>query len=218
MPTLEARISSSADDAEERASGSLNFTSSDLELVNDGTTGDQTVGLRFSGLDIPQGAVITNAYLQFQGDETDTVATSLQIHGEDTDNALAFARSKFNVSSRQPTSATVAWTTDGWTTISEAGAQQQTEDISAIIQEIVNQPGWTPNNSIALLITESGERTAESFNGVAPPPPLLPIEHLPPGAVNDPVTFNAPADSNTNPDQILENSAAGTTAGALLPR
>jgi len=197
MPTLEARISSSADDAEERASGSMKFTSSDLELVDDGTKRpDQTIGLRFNGLDIPQGAIITSAYVQFQVDETDTGTTTLQIHGHDTDNALAFTSTNSDVSSRQSTNATVAWSTDGWTTIGEAGAKQQTEDISAIIQEIVNQPGWTPNNSMALIITGSGERTAESFNGVAPPPPLLPIEHLPPGAVNDPVTFNAPADSN----------------------
>ena len=226
MPTLEAGISSSADDAEERASGSMKLTSSDLELVDDGTKRpDQTVGLRFNDLNIPQGAVITRAYLQFQVDETDTGAVTLQIHGEDADNALAFTRSKFNVSSRQTTDATVTWSPPAWTTVGEAGPDQQTtdiSDISSIIQEIVNRPGWTANNSIALLITGSGERTAESFNGVAPPPPLLPIEHLPPGAVNDPVTFNAPADSNTNPDQIfdqiLENSAAGTTAGALLPR
>ncbi len=219
MPTLEARISSSADDAEERASGSVKFTSSDLELVDDNPSRpDQTIGLRFNGLDIPQGAVITNAYVQFQVDEVDTGAATLQIHGEDTDNALEFSRSKFNVSSRQATTATVAWSPPEWLTVGAAGADQQSADISSIIQEIVSRAGWTANNSIALIITGSGARAAEAFDGNASAAPLLPIEHLPPGAVNDPVTFNAPADSNTNPDQILENSAAGTTAGALLPR
>ena len=49
--------------------------SRDLELVNDG--GDQTVGMRFAGLNVPQGATIVSAYVQFRADETDTEVTSL---------------------------------------------------------------------------------------------------------------------------------------------
>ena len=89
---MEYRISASTDDVEERASGSVKFTSSDLELVDDNPTRPgQTIGLRFNGLDIPQGAIITSAYIQFQVDEVDTGAATLQIHGEDTDNAEGYA-------------------------------------------------------------------------------------------------------------------------------
>ena len=68
----------------------------------------------------------------------------------------------------------------------------------------MNRPGWTANNSIALLITGSGERTAESFDGVAAAAPLLHIEYLLP-TVSDPVAFDVPADADPNPDQIFEN-------------
>ena len=51
--TAVASIAASADDAEESAAGVVNLTSTDLELVNDGALGNQTVGLRFSGLAIP---------------------------------------------------------------------------------------------------------------------------------------------------------------------
>ncbi len=44
--TVESRVSASSDDAEERSSGSVNLTSSDLELVDDGSR-RQTVGMRF---------------------------------------------------------------------------------------------------------------------------------------------------------------------------
>jgi hypothetical protein len=44
------------------------LTSSDLELVYDG--GDQTVGMRFTGVAIPQGTSISDAHVQFQVDET----------------------------------------------------------------------------------------------------------------------------------------------------
>ena len=164
MPTLEARISSSADDAEERASGSMKFTSSDLELVDDNPSKpDQTIGLRFNGLDIPQGAIITSAYLQFQVDEVSAGGATLQIQGEDADNAAAFANTANDVSSRQATTATVTWSPNEWLTVGAAGADQQSADISSIIQEIVSRAGWTANNSIALIITGSGARTAEAL-------------------------------------------------------
>ena len=68
MPTIEVRIATGTDDVEERASGTLDMTSSDLELAVDGSK-VQTVGLRFLDIDIPQGAVITSAYIQFRTDE-----------------------------------------------------------------------------------------------------------------------------------------------------
>ena len=72
--TIEIPVSTGSDDAEERGSGlSMLLTSKDIELVEDGTT-QQTVGLRFNGFTIPNGATITNAYVQFQADETDSGA------------------------------------------------------------------------------------------------------------------------------------------------
>ncbi|MEI2302524.1 hypothetical protein MKZ91_31295, partial [Ensifer sp. MJa1] len=71
-PTIfETRVVASADDAEERSSGSMSLNSSDLELTVDDGVG-QTVGIRFIGIDIPKGAIITNAYIQFTVDEVST--------------------------------------------------------------------------------------------------------------------------------------------------
>ena len=52
-----------SDDAEEAASGGMSLTSSDLELVYDGS--NQKVGMRFTSVAVPRGATITRAYLQF---------------------------------------------------------------------------------------------------------------------------------------------------------
>jgi hypothetical protein len=58
--TVRVQVSSSSDDAEEQASGLIwNLASSDLELVYDSS--DQTVGMRFNGVNIPPGANITSA-------------------------------------------------------------------------------------------------------------------------------------------------------------
>jgi hypothetical protein len=61
--------------------------------------------------------------------------------------------------------------------VGEAGSDQQTSDISSIIQEIVDRPGWSGGNSLAIIITGVGRRTAESFNGDADAAPVLHVEY-----------------------------------------
>jgi hypothetical protein len=216
-PTVvEVRIAASTDDAEERSSGSVSLTSSDIELVDDDTSAGQTVGLRFAGLDIPQGAVITNAYIQFQVDETDTRATALLIRGEDTDNAATFSAASFGVSSRTTTASSVAWAPPAWTTVGEAGLDQRTPDLSAIVQEIVDRSGWLPSNALALVVTGSGERTAEAYDSAPAGAPLLHVEYLDAGSVIN----QAPSDITLDNAAIAENSALGAvvgTAGATDP-
>jgi hypothetical protein len=172
----EVRVSASSDDAEERDTGNVNRSSSDLEFVFD-RGGNQTVGIRFNGLEIPREAEILNAYVQFQVDETNSVPTSLTIQGEDSDNAGTFLSSSGNISARPQTTAAVSWTPVAWTTVGEAGTDQRTPDVASVIQEIVNRPGWSSANSLVIIITGTGERTAESFNGNPNAAPLLHVEY-----------------------------------------
>ena len=212
MTIFEKRVVSGLDDVEQRvASGAMSFTSGDLNLANDGTK-VQTVGIRFTGIDIPQGAIITSAYLQFQVDETGSGATSLLVRGEDADDAAAFANVAFNVSSRTKTDAAASWSPAAWTTVGEAGLAQRTPDLTAIVQEIVSRGGWSALNDMAFIITGTGTRTAESFEGGAAKAPLLHIEYTMPTG-NDPVIFNVPADADPTGDQIAQNAAAGTLVG-----
>ena len=212
--TFEARVAASGDDVEERASGSINFTSADLELVDDPPSrNDQTVGIRFTGVSIPQGAIITAAYIQFQTDEVSTGPSILTISGEDVDNAAAFLDINGNVSSRTLTSANVQWSPAAWTSAGQAGLDQRTADLSAIVQEIVGRSGWTADNAMVFTITGTGTRTAEAYDGVAAAAPLLHIEYLPPGSASDPVVFDQPADADPTINQIAEAAAAGALVG-----
>ena len=173
--TTEVRVSASSDDAEERASGGMSLTSSDLELVYDGS--DQAVGMRFTGLGVPQGATIVNAYIQFQVDEINSVATSLTIQGEDIDNALTFTSATWNISSRPITGAAIGWSPVAWITKGEVGTDQRTPNMASIIQEIVNRPGWSSGNALVVIITGTGERVAESYDGIPAAAPLLHVEY-----------------------------------------
>ena len=170
--TVEIRVTASSDDAEETDStGSMNLTSRDLDL------GRKMIGIAFNGVNIPQGATINNAYIQFKADEISSVATTLTIGGEDIDNALTFTSTSGNISSRARTTASVPWSPVAWTTVGEAGPGQQTPNITTVIQEIVDLPGWTSGNSLVIIITGTGKREAEAYNGDQAGAPLLHVEY-----------------------------------------
>jgi hypothetical protein len=52
---------------------------------------------------------------------------------------------------------------------------QRTPDLSAVVQEIVGQPGWASGNAIAIMIAGTGTRTARAFNAAGAP--VLHIEY-----------------------------------------
>ncbi|KKM70339.1 hypothetical protein LCGC14_1441740, partial [marine sediment metagenome] len=203
--TIEIRIETDNDDAEERSSGSMYLSSSDLELVYD--SGNQKVGMRFNGATIPQSAAITNAYIQFQADETHSGTTSLTIQGQDIGNAPAFSSSSGNISSRTWTATSVSWEPVPWTT-GQAGFNQQTPDIAAVIQEIVSRSDWSSGNSLVIIITGTGERVAESYEGGSSRAPLLHVEY----SMSDP--NNAPTGIILSNDTVDEN-AVGAQIGQL---
>jgi hypothetical protein len=178
---LESRVSGSTDDAEEVvASGVMDLKSSDLEMTQE-SAGTQTVGLRFNNLTIPQGATITNAYIQFTVDEVNTALdTSLTIQGQAAVNASTFTTTVNDISSstlRPKTSASVFWTPAAWPTVGAAGIDQRTPDIKTVIEEIVHLSGWASGNSLAVIITGTGKRVAIAYNGVAASAPLLHVEY-----------------------------------------
>ena len=195
---VDVQVATSSDDAEERSTGGIRLTSSDLELIQDKSV-QQVVGLRFTGVNIPPGASIQNAYIQFQADEVSSDPTSLTIFGEAVDNATTFTSTNGNITSRPTTSASVAWSPMPWTTVGQAGPDEQTSDIAAVIQEIVNRPGWSSSNALAIIITGTGGRVAEAFDGVPSAAARLHVEYLP---ANLAPTTSGIADLNVNTDAI----------------
>src|SRR5690606_38863613 len=107
------------DDAEERISdGDMYRDSTDLELgFDDFVGGLQIVGMRFRSLNIPQGAIINSAYLQFTADQTDSGTTNLIIYGENVDSANQFSNGRRNISNRPKTTASVSWSPAVWNSV-----------------------------------------------------------------------------------------------------
>ena len=210
-PILEKRVAAAGDDIEEGPKGGIASDTGDLELGTNGSSA-QKVGIRFADLGIPKGAQITAAYIQFTADEAGSGSASLLIRGQASDSAAPYTNVRYDVSSRPVTSASVDWSPAAWT-VGASAAAQRTADISAIVQEIVNRPGWVASNAMAFVVTGSGTRTAESFEGGTAKAPLLHIEYLIPGGGGGPVAFDAVPDSNPATNQIAELAASGAATG-----
>jgi hypothetical protein len=190
--TVEVRIAAASDDAEESvASGAVSVSSSDLELVADGSD-LQIVGLRFPGVTIPAGAVISQAWVQFQTDEVSTGAASLAIRGVTTPQAPSFAATANNVSARPRTVASVAWAPPAWNGVGEQAAAQRTPDLAAVVQELVGASSWASGDAIVLVVTGSGRRTAEAEDGLPAAAPLLHVEYALPANLPPSLTLAAP--------------------------
>jgi hypothetical protein len=191
---IDRAVAAGTDDAEEHtASGFMNLTSTDLELVNDGTT-NQRVGMRFVSLPIPRNATITRAYVQFAVDETvGSTGLSFTIKGFAQDNTTTFTTAANNISSRPVTTATVTgWAPPLWTTVGAAGVDQQTPELKTIVQEIVNRPGWVSGNALGIVVTgPDGVRTAGAFDNGTGSQPVLHVQFTTP---NTAPTVSAGAD------------------------
>lgn len=173
--TLEVRVSSDTDDAEERSNGSMYLDSSDLELINDDN--DQTVGIRFQNISVPKNATITKAYIQFKVDETGNANGELEIAGQAHNNPPNFSSTEGDITNRTPTSGSVSWMLDGDNRWTSEDALKNTPELKSIVQEIVNRAGWISGQSMVFMISGSGKRVADSHDGSSSGAPLLHIEY-----------------------------------------
>jgi hypothetical protein len=163
------------DDVEERLStGDMYTDSSDLEIGYDGSK-EQLVGLRFTDINVPNGANVTRAYLEFVADEIDTALTNANIYAVAEDNVSAFTSIDYNLSSRVLMQASVNWDVPPWLT---EGETYRSPDLSEVVQSIIDRSGWIPGNAMAFVISGSGERTAESFEGSPSQATLLHVEYI----------------------------------------
>ena len=186
--TITKTIAVGTDDAEEEGPTGINLglggmllNSPDIELVSDFQApahGVQKIGLRFTGITIPQGATITGAYLTFRAliadaPMTNSDTTNLTVKGQKISNAPTFTSTINNISSRALTTASTSWVPSSWTT----GVNYNSPSIVSVIQEIVNQGTWESGNAMAIIISGTGHRASPSFEADAINAPKLVITY-----------------------------------------
>ncbi len=141
-----------------------------------------TSGFAFRDLDIPAGATIQDAYIQFTSivrsagsgpagsyDPSDGQDVTLTIAVEDSldpapipkrDDGPPFAN---NLSGRPlVTDATVDWDVPDWPDRSEAGEAQRTPDLSTLLQKLVDDDGWTQGDSDVMFIISNSDDSPQT--------------------------------------------------------
>ena len=101
---------------------------------------------RFSNVTVPQGGIITSAYIQFfvfSGNKSPDVT----IYGNDIDNAVA-PTSAAEYASLVKTTANVAWAISNPSNY----VSYDSPEIKTIVQEIVNRASWDSGNAMQFLI------------------------------------------------------------------
>lgn len=182
--SVDLRVANGADDVEEclvtgphcAAPGSVYVDSRDLEMVDDVPyAGMQIVGIRFPQVGIPRGATITDAYIEFQSDTDESVATNLTFHGDASDDGQVFSAALGDVSTRARTTASVDWVPLTWTD----NTKYQSPSLVPILQELVERCGWTEDSAVVFIVTGSGTRVADAYEGEPGVASLLHVEFGP---------------------------------------
>jgi phosphoribosylformylglycinamidine (FGAM) synthase PurS component len=108
--------------------------------------------LRFTTIDIPQGSTIASAKIQmkYSGFQSNSVGETIKISAEDVDDATAPTNTSAVINATL-TTANSTWTIPSMTT----NTYYDSQDITGVIQEIVDRAGWTANNDINIILHDA---------------------------------------------------------------
>jgi hypothetical protein len=154
--------------------GALDGGSSDLELPYESAGDYQLVGLRFLNVDVPNHAIIKSAWVQFTADNEKLTGgpVNLAIWGQLEPNPGPFTGTGV-ISSAPKTSVHVKWSNlPDWTS-GGRGPDQQTPDISALIEELVNQDHWAMGNAMVLMIGDDPDDPSNANRSVVSSPTTI---------------------------------------------
>lgn len=165
MPTLNILIATGADDGQYRSGGTF-FNNNNITTVIGNSGAAMRCFFRFQNVTIPAGATITAASIRFIATANQSSTTCSLVARGELDTNPAAVSSGADGNARTKTSASVSWNEPAWTT----GNSYSTPDIATIIQEIIDQGGWSSGNAMQLFVednasTSTAFRSPRSYDG-----------------------------------------------------
>ena len=106
-------------------------------------------GFRFAEVPVEPGARIISAWLSLRYKYHSGLPVNLHLYGEAADASLPFTDTYTLVHERSRTAASVAWPIS---TAPASGTWFDSPDITQLVQEIVNRPGWALYNPLSILV------------------------------------------------------------------
>ncbi len=171
------------DDIEEKSDGEIDVTG-DLDL------GEKLTGIRFPIVSIPPGSIIDSAFVLFtsQKAEQDGMA-SCRIRAEKSINARPLSTNQNELTARTLSDQSITWNLPVWCEVNERSLLQRTPDLQPLLNELVNQSGWTDSSRVHLLfetIGSASKRSAYSIDQVQEFGPHLMVYYRSDFSVPDP--------------------------------
>lgn len=154
------QVSSQKNNAEEPSNG-YQATGSELTFRS---SSNQYIGVRFNNIAMPQGATISNAYLEFTAYQTSSSDyASFNISGVNQDDPSSFRNYTRYMQRDKPKTGAVAWTNiPRW----YRNSTYQSPPVTSIVQSLVNRSGWSSGNDMMFIFSNFvGVRGAYTYNG-----------------------------------------------------
>ena len=169
--TLDIPIASGADDVQELSFGKVILADPTLEFSQTG----ELVALRFNGVDVPQGAGITKAYLTVTAARASAEAGTFAVRAENADTAEPIAQTDGAVRALTMGYATASWETEAWT----QGERIESDDLSYVVAEVVAREGWKFGGGLRLVVSglSGALKTAAAYELTGSQPATLHIEY-----------------------------------------
>ena len=141
MPTIEVSVAAGADDAQ-AIQGCAWFSNSLTYLQFDASDQDLEIFLRFAGVNVPQGATITVAYLRYITLDNFGDGGDISIKGLDEDDVGDFPNCATAEGYGLTTNAFTGWNPGVEVTLTA----YNTPSLVDIVQEIVDRPGYAEDH------------------------------------------------------------------------
>jgi len=143
-------------------------------------------GVRFTNITIPPGATIESAEVQLYSDTTygSSGTVAVRLYGQAADSPGTFSTyadfaARSNTTAYSDWSISTNWTTTEWVS---------TPSLAAVIQEIIDRPGWTSGNALVIFFRNNGTadstgRAANDYNWSTSLAPKLVITYSEPASI-----------------------------------
>ena len=165
--TVTSQIASSAADAEEIISnGNLLLSDTALQVFND-VQEEQVIGVHFKNLNIPKGAIIDSTSVQLVPSNQSPDLLSINVYAEASDNPQIWTASSNDITNRIKTNNVVQLSSFDWNFVPVGpGVVMQSYDLSSLVQEVVNRPGYLSTDAVNLIIfrQSGGNQAAFSYD------------------------------------------------------
>lgn len=157
MPTVVYTVAASHDDTYYDTLGVQCFN--DAATISIGYVPFYRGGVRFANVQLDGTShIIKAAHLRLRCHANST-GHPLLIVGHDEDNTATYTAPNCNPADRAATTATVTWATG----VMVADSWYETDDIAAIVQEIIDRAGWASGNAIGFRLSHAAEPQESVF-------------------------------------------------------